>query len=111
MKLMIILCLVVSASFVHAGDVLLTCTKTNFRDLKTIVITTSDVSANEMIVTETSSDGSKIVYSRQLSAKDNLDIELSDWYGYSRRLYNDGYGWSIEHHDECSGGVGSATCF
>jgi hypothetical protein len=111
MKLMIILCLLVSASFAQASEVILTCTKTNFSDLKKIEITTSDKSPNEMIVTETNASGVKTVYSRQMTSRDNLDIELSSWNGYSRRLYNDGYGWSIEHHDECSGGVGTATCF
>lgn len=111
MKLLIVFCVIVSASIAQANDVLLTCTDTNFSDLKTIVITTSDVSANEMIVTETSSSGSEIVYSRALAHKENLDIELSDWRGYSRSLYNDGSTWSIGYHDECSGGTSSVTCF
>ena len=111
MKLIIVLCLILSASFAHASDVILTCTKTHFSDLEKIEITTSDNSPNEMIVTETDANGIKTVYSRQMTSRENLDIELSSWSGYSRRLYNDGYRWSIEHHDECSGGISVATCF
>ncbi len=110
MKLMLAL-LMASTSVVAApGDVLLTCTRTVFRDLNTIVITESDL-AGKVIVTETADDGSKKSYSRSsaelLEAK---KIELSSWNGYSRNLYNVDSGWYMEHFDECSGGNSYVIC-
>jgi len=111
MKFAIILTLVFSATFAQASDVLLTCTKTNFSDLDKIVITSSETNSNEMIITETSENGTNVSYTAQLSEIENAEIELSNWFGYTRLLYNDGQGWNIEHHDECGGGVSSVTCF
>lgn len=111
MKIMIMFGLILSATFAQASDVLLTCTKTNFSDLKTITVTTSELSPYEIVVTEADSNGTLNVFTRQLGEFENKNIELSDWNGYSRNLYNDGFGWNIEHRDECSSGIGSAVCF
>lgn len=110
MKLFIFMLFIVTNAFANEGEILLTCTRTNFADLNHIQITTSTNNPDEVIVTETEANGTKNVYTRDMSSMKSLDIELSGWYGYSRRLYNDGYGWTIEHHDECSGGFGYVVC-
>ena len=110
MKLMLAILFVTSSAIAAPGDVLLTCSRTTFRDLNTIVITESDL-AGEVVVTETADNGSVNVFSR--SSADLLEakkIELSSWYGYTRNLYNNGSDWNLEHFDECSGGSSYVVC-
>lgn len=110
MKLMLAILFVTSSAMAAPGDVLLTCTKTTFSDLNTIVITESDL-AGEVVVTETADNGAVNSFSR--NASDLIEakkIELSSWYGYTRNLYNDGSEWYLEHFDECSGGGSYVVC-
>lgn len=110
MKLFIALLFVATTAFATENEVLLNCTRTNFSDLDKIQVTSSANVEGEVTVTETDENGTTNVYTRDVSSMKTLDIELSSWYGYSRRLYNDGNGWTIEHRDECSGGYSSVTC-
>jgi hypothetical protein len=110
MKLFIVLLFVATTAFANEGEVLLKCTRTAFTDLDQVEISSSSDRADEIIVTEIAENGSKNVYTRDASSLKTLEIELSDWHGYTRRLYNDGNGWAIEHRDECSGGYSTAIC-
>ncbi len=110
MKFMLAILFVTSSAIAAPGDVLLTCTKTSFRDLKEIIITESE-SAGEVRVFEIDESGYVNVLTR--NSKDLLEtkkIELSSWYGYTRNLYNDGSDWNLEYYDECSGGISTLTC-
>lgn len=88
----------------------LNCTKTNFSDFHLIQVTSNHNKSGEIIVTEIDVNGTKNIYTHDASSMKTMEIELSDWYGYGRRLFNDGSSWTIEHRDECSGGYGSAVC-
>lgn len=110
MKSLLLMAFVASTAFANEGDILLKCTRTNFSDLKQILVTEGQNKTGEIVVTEIDANGTKNVYTRDASNMKTLEIELSDWYGYSRRLYNDGSGWVIEHRDECSGGYGFVVC-
>lgn len=91
-------------------EVLLTCTRTAFSDIDRLVVTASDRDG-EVLVYEYDEQGNYQVFARdEKSFRSGKELELSSWYGYSRKLYQDGSGWNIEHHDECSGGISAATC-
>ena len=107
---MLAILFVTSSAIAAPGDVLLTCTKTTFSDLNSIVITESDL-AGEVVVAETADNGSVNTFSR--SSADLLEaknIQLSSWYGYTRNLYINGSEWYLEHYDECSGGSSYVVC-
>lgn len=110
MKLFILMVFVVSTAFANEGEMLLNCTRTSFTDLDQIQITANINKSDEVIVTEIDENGNKNVYGRDASSMKMMEIELSDWYGYTRRLFNDGSGWTIEHRDECSGGYSYVVC-
>lgn len=107
MKLFIVLSMLISSAF--ANETLLTCSRTTFSDLDKIVVSTSD-RAGEVVVTEIDERGNTQMFVRDEKSFTNKELELSSWYGYSRKLYFDGSSWNIEYHDECSGGVATATC-
>ncbi len=99
-----------STAWASQGDILLTCTRTSFRDLQKIVISESD-RPGEILVTEYDETGSSHSYVRDPADLASAQgLELSGWYGYTRRLYQDSYGWAIEHADECGGGNSFVTC-
>lgn len=105
MKLLIVLSLLSVSAF--ANETLLTCTRTSFSDLDKIVVSASD-RAGEVVVTEIDEKGNSQSFVREFT--EGKELELSSWYGYSRKLYFDGSSWNIEHQDECSGGVSTAIC-
>ncbi len=109
MKTFLALALLANVSFA-TEEVLLTCTRTTFSDIDKLVVTTSD-RAGEILVYEYDEQGNRQVFTRdEKSFRNGKEIELSSWYGYSRKLYQDGSGWNIEHHDECSGGISAVIC-
>lgn len=95
------------AQIVSASEQLLLCTKTTFRDLKQISITKED---NKIFVTEIDENNQPYTYQIKEKSWDDKTIELSDWYGYTRILKFSYGSWSLEHFDECSGGISSITC-
>jgi hypothetical protein len=109
MKWFVIATLMVTSAFAAPGDLLLTCTRTTFRDLDKIVINES-VKPGMIMVTEIDEAGKKISYERAASNLKKDGIELSPWYGYNRKISNYEGNWMIEHRDECSGGIGYVTC-
>ncbi|MBY0517190.1 MAG: hypothetical protein K2P81_09790 [Bacteriovoracaceae bacterium] len=109
MKWIFIVSLLMSSAFAAPGDLLLTCTRTSFRDLDQIVINES-VKPGMIMVTEIDEAGRKNIYERSMNDLKKDGIELSSWYGYTRTLSNFEGSWMIEHHDECGGGVGYAVC-
>lgn len=109
MKFIIVLSMMISSAFANQ-EVLLTCTRTSFSDLDKIVVSTSD-RPGEVIVTETDELGASQIFVRdEKSFTDAKELELSSWYGHSRKLTFDGSSWTIEYNDECSGGVSSVVC-
>lgn len=104
-KLLIALTLIIQVA--SASEVLLNCTKTNFRDLKKITITKED---NKIFVTEIDENNQPYTYEIEEKSWNEKNIQLSDWYGYTRILRFSYGSWSMEHFDECSGGIGSVTC-
>ena len=106
---MLAILFVTTSAIAAPGDVLLTCTKTTFSDLNSIVITESEL-AGEVVVSETADNGSVNVFSRSSADLEAKKIELSSWYGYTRNLYSEGADWYLEHYDECSGGGSYVVC-
>lgn len=107
MKALLIATLFSTAALAAPGDLLLTCTRTAFTDLEKIVITQSD---NGIEVSETDQSGRVTTYQRPFTDWSHKDIELSDWYGYTRKLQLSDNSWGIDHHDECGGGYSYAIC-
>ena len=110
MKLFIILLLAATTAFANTGDTIMICHNTSFADLDQILVTSSSNKMGEMLVTEIDENGTKSFHTQKMSDMKALDIQLSDWYGYSRRLYYDGNSWMIEHRDECSGSAHEVVC-
>lgn len=103
----LILLLAISTQAMAQDVLLLTCTKTTFRDLEKITITQSD---DQILVTETNELGLLTTSTQTMEAWNTKEINLSDWYGY-KRILNYSYGqWMIDHHDECSGGSSYVIC-
>jgi hypothetical protein len=112
MKLFLVMLFTVSSAFASTGDVLLTCTDTSFQDLEKIVITQDE--DNAVYVTETDSNNKSVTAKYAVADIDTKDgIVLSDWNGYSRRLYNDGKdnsSYAISTSDECTTSISKVTC-
>lgn len=107
MKFLFVMILASTSAFAQ-GD-LLNCTKTSFTDLARVEISSTN-KTGEIVITEIADNGSVNTYVREAVSSKNNEFELSSWYGYTRTLYFDGNGWSIEHRDECGGGYSTAIC-
>ena len=110
MKLVLVSVLLSASAFAQTGKVLLTCERTTLRDLDKIVITESERSG-EIIVSEHDESGRVHSYARPAAALTSTEgLELTEWYGYTRLLKQEGSDWMIEHFDECGGGASYAVC-
>jgi hypothetical protein len=109
MKLFLALIFAVSTAYAGTGEILTTCTNTQFQDLAKIVITESD---DGTILTSETDEKNNVTTNVQTVREilENKGVKLSTWAGYTRTLVIDGASSYIVTTDECTSSISSLTC-